>query len=55
MGLALNRSDRLMAFAQETLDLLEIRDLTTAVVSTIASLLLGVLAVLVGAMLGRLV
>jgi fluoride exporter len=42
-------------FAQETLDLVEVRELLVAVVSVAASVSLGVLAVLVGTRLGRLV
>jgi fluoride exporter len=42
-------------FAQETLDLLEARDVAVAVVSVAASVALGVFAVLVGIRVGRLV
>ena len=42
-------------FAQETLDLVEARDVGLAVASVVASVVLGVLAVLVGMRLGRLV
>jgi CrcB protein len=42
-------------FAQETLDLLEARDIAVAVASVAGSVALGVLAVLVGVRLGRLV
>jgi CrcB protein len=41
-------------FAQETLDLLEARDVALAALSVSANVVLGVLAVLVGARLGRL-
>jgi CrcB protein len=41
-------------FAQETLDLLEARDVAFAALSVSANVVLGVLAVLVGARLGRL-
>ncbi len=41
-------------FAQETLDLIEARDIALAVASVTASVVLGVLAVLVGVRLGRL-
>jgi CrcB protein len=42
-------------FAQETLDLVEARDVGLAVASVVASVVLGVLAVFVGMKLGRLV
>ncbi len=42
-------------FAQETLDLVEARDLAVAFASIAASVLLGVLAVLIGVRVGRLV
>ena len=42
-------------FAQETLDTVEARDLATALLYVTASLVLGLLAVLVGTKLGRLV
>ncbi len=41
-------------FAQETYDLIETRDIAVAVASVTASVVLGVLAVLVGVRLGRL-
>jgi CrcB protein len=41
-------------FAQETLDLLEARDVAVAALSLAASIVLGVLAVFVGMRLGRL-
>lgn len=42
-------------FAQESLDLIEARDLTIAFASIGASVLLGILAVLIGIKVGRLV
>ena len=42
-------------FAQETLDLVEARDLGLALASVLASVVLGVVAVFVGMKLGRLV
>jgi fluoride exporter len=42
-------------FGQETLDLVEARDVTIAVLNVTASVVLGVLAVLAGNRLGRLV
>jgi CrcB protein len=42
-------------FGQETLDLLESRDVAIALTSVAANVVLGVLAVLAGARLGRLV
>lgn len=41
-------------FAQETLDLLETRDVAIAVASVVANVVLGVVAVLIGTKVGRL-
>jgi len=42
-------------FAQETLDLVEARDIATAVASVAANVLVGVVAVFVGLKIGRLI